>query len=1116
MITKKSKFVAILIVLSFIMGGAAGIIGSGFHISSGNGLSEIPNSRQTSPSKLISRPLSLNTINQPFNFLKESEIYQKSSGNGNYIHTPQTGITTYNVEVHLLNFNSRMVQSWTIVLQPTDNPQATCSESSSQSYLNYSLAPGSYFYYIELSNNSNYESQFITLKSVNGTFTVSANMNLTINLPQLYVSTFTFSTNLGSSETFEEALFLYDQSNGNKIEVTYTNGSSYSVFTLAPHIIVVNGTFGVNASLNLKTVKTTLNVSGENALEDINFYTYYKIDLAIENISYSNSLGLRLSNGSSYTCINTATGSSEFTNLSFPSMYFPRGVINTSILTGPFNNLGVVTTEKMVYNLQLAITGQENLTVSLSRLEKFQIPVKSQKSISMQIQSFSGYMFVVQYSNSSFNGNLDFDMVPGEAYFSINYNYYSYYTATYDEINTASNISLNFINVTLSFSNGLKNGTLGANLFGSKITALTPFYFSSVSSANNPGNTIIINVIDETQYVLLSEMNSTISYSKFIMINPSLESSYVVSQPDFCYLPINIGNEPSNSSSIVTLTHENNTSNFIGHSFQSSGIEWIAGIFGRDLANVQSTLSTGETFSYSIPVQVKSGETIDITIPTLQSFKITINNIPEFLKLSQSSSFMHISLVFDSYERFTLSNIVPSQNISTNVSTAEITLNPQNQYEIYLPYGTYYSQILIDFFIFSLSVIDLPNASFVQGASYSFNFPQIAFVPVEESGINLASSFVTASGQNYCSFSLPLFIFGAQFSMLSNNIYSITPVDTILLVENNTLVTVTSTSLVQGIYVTPAIQSSYVSEVAIFSINLSPTNIKTYNLEFREKGLPSGTVWKVSVVNDTSGKTYNLSSNTQIISAYLPNGSYSYNVTEISGYNITNSSGSITIKGTNITENITFTPIQRPLKLYGVTFTETGLPSGTKWSVTLNGSSLSSTSSSISFKEANGSYTYSVSSISGYTITNSTGTVTVNGNNITVRITFTSVKTPFVEKYNVTFTETGLPSGKSWSVTLNGSTVTSTTSTITFTEPNGTYSYSIGSVSGYTVSKSTGPVTVNGNNITVSITFSSTSSSPPAKQPSSGISSTELYAIIGAVVAVAAIAIAILFLVRRK
>ncbi len=990
MFTKKSKFVAIVIVLSFITGGAAGIIGSGFHISSGNGLSEIPNSSQMPHSKLISRPLSINTINQPFNFLKGSEIYHKGSGNGNYIHTPQTGITTYNVEVHLLNFNSKLVQSWTIVLEPTDNPQATCSESSSQSYLNYSLAPGSYFYYIELSNNSNYESQFLTLKSVNGTFTVSAKMNLTINLPQLYVGTFTFSTNLVSSETFEEALFLYDQSNGNKIEVTYLNGSSYSVFTIAPHIIVVNGTFGVNASLNLKIVKTTLNVNGENVMENINFYTYYKNDLKIENISYSNSLGLRLSNGSSYTCINAVTGSSEFNNLSFPSMYLPRGVINTSILTGPFNNLGVATTEKMVYNLQLAITGQENLTVSLSRLEKFQIPVKSQKSILMQIQSFNGYMFVVQYSNSSFNGNLDFDMVPGEAYFSIHYTYYSYNTATYDEINTASNISLNFVNVTLSFSNGLKNGTVGANLFGSKISALTPFYFSSGFSASNPGNTIIINAIDETQYVLLTEVNSTISYSKFIMINPSLESSYVVSQPDFCYLPINIGNEPSNSSSIITLTHENNTSDFIGHSFQSSGKEWIAGILGRDLANVQSTLSTGETFSYSTSVQVQSGETIDITIPTLQGFKITINNIPEFLKLSQTSSFVHLSLVFDSYERFSLSNIVPSQNISANVSTAEITLNPQNQYEIYLPYGTYYSQILINFFIFSLSVIDLPNASFVQGASYSFNFPQIAFVPVEESGINLAGSFVTASGQDYCSISLPSFIFGSEFSMLSNNIYSIKPVETILLVENNTLVTVTSTSLVQGIYVTPAIQSSYVSEVAIFNINLSPTNIKTYNLEFREKGLPSGTVWKVSVVNDTSGKTYNLSSNTQNISAYLPNGTYSYNVSEISGYNITNSSGSITIKGTNITENIMFTPIQKPLKLYGVTFTETGLPSGTKWSVNLNGESLSSTNSTITFSMTNGSYTYKVGNVSGYNVSNPSGSLKVNGKNVNVNITFSS------------------------------------------------------------------------------------------------------------------------------
>ncbi|MGC8688950.1 MAG: S53 family peptidase, partial [Thermoplasmata archaeon] len=73
--------------------------------------------------------------------------------------------------------------------------------------------------------------------------------------------------------------------------------------------------------------------------------------------------------------------------------------------------------------------------------------------------------------------------------------------------------------------------------------------------------------------------------------------------------------------------------------------------------------------------------------------------------------------------------------------------------------------------------------------------------------------------------------------------------------------------------------------------------------------------------------------------------------------------------------------------------------------------------------------------------------------------------------YTVTFTESGLPSGTSWSVTLAGSTKSSTTNTITFSEPNGSYSFSVGAVTGYTASPSSGTITVNGANVNQAITF---------------------------------------------
>jgi parallel beta-helix repeat protein len=74
--------------------------------------------------------------------------------------------------------------------------------------------------------------------------------------------------------------------------------------------------------------------------------------------------------------------------------------------------------------------------------------------------------------------------------------------------------------------------------------------------------------------------------------------------------------------------------------------------------------------------------------------------------------------------------------------------------------------------------------------------------------------------------------------------------------------------------------------------------------------------------------------------------------------------------------------------------------------------------------------------------------------------------------YSVTFTESGLPSGTSWNVTFNGTTSSSSSSTITFTGVNnGTYSYTVGSAAGYTASPSTGSVTVNGADVNQQITF---------------------------------------------
>ncbi|MGP6220345.1 YncE family protein, partial [Caldiplasma sukawensis] len=118
-----------------------------------------------------------------------------------------------------------------------------------------------------------------------------------------------------------------------------------------------------------------------------------------------------------------------------------------------------------------------------------------------------------------------------------------------------------------------------------------------------------------------------------------------------------------------------------------------------------------------------------------------------------------------------------------------------------------------------------------------------------------------------------------------------------------------------------------------------------------------------------------------------------------------------------------------------------------------------------------------------------------------------------IKSYSVEFVESGLSSGTTWSVNLNGKTQSSASSTITFKVPNGTYSYTINNVSGYTVYPASSSITVNGNNISKDVTFKLTS---PVKTPSSAVSSIELYVIIGAIIAIAAIGTFFSFLRKRK
>ncbi len=99
---------------------------------------------------------------------------------------------------------------------------------------------------------------------------------------------------------------------------------------------------------------------------------------------------------------------------------------------------------------------------------------------------------------------------------------------------------------------------------------------------------------------------------------------------------------------------------------------------------------------------------------------------------------------------------------------------------------------------------------------------------------------------------------------------------------------------------------------------------------------------------------------------------------------------------------------------YLVTIAETGLPNGTNWTVSLDEANRSSTSSTVTFTEPNGTYQLYTWDVRGYTSYSNLTSVSVRG--IPVRVTVSYTPPLDAGYYYVTFEETGLPFNLYWTV----------------------------------------------------------------------------------------------------
>jgi len=161
--------------------------------------------------------------------------------------------------------------------------------------------------------------------------------------------------------------------------------------------------------------------------------------------------------------------------------------------------------------------------------------------------------------------------------------------------------------------------------------------------------------------------------------------------------------------------------------------------------------------------------------------------------------------------------------------------------------------------------------------------------------------------------------------------------------------------------------------------NITFTRIVSYQITFIENGLISGITWQITLDSVTKS-----SASSSIIFNELQNGTYSYSVLVFNKwYSYSPISGTLTINGANLTQNVQFT------QLFAITFIASGLSSGTIWSLTLDSNTYSSNSNSIIIPYlSSGSYSFYINNINGYSINPQSGTISLTNQNVTEYIQF--------------------------------------------------------------------------------------------------------------------------------
>lgn len=550
----------------------------------------------------------------------------------------------------------------------------------------------------------------------------------------------------------------------------------------------------------------------------------------------------------------------------------------------------------------------------------------------------------------------------------------------------------------------------------------------------------------------------------------------------------------SMSYEIQELTYDSANTFLYASSLQSNSVSVINSTTNEVVGNllIQSepegvAYDPANTYIY---VSIYGSNLVQVFNSTTDSIvsSISVGNNPEAMAYDPFNSYIYVDNA--------ASNNVSVINSTTNLVVGSINVGSGSQY-IYNPEGIAYDPA--NDFIY-LSNTESGNVSVINSVTNSI-----------EGSVNVGSS---PEGITYDPENSQIYVTNHNSNSISAigyvNSYSVTFTESNLPSGSAWYINITgqepsgkilgssyTEDLVNGTYsYTSSSANGYAVDqyYTTFTVDGAKLNeailfYKAYQVTFEESGLASGTAWNVNISGQQSSGAIDVST----YSINLPNGTYSYNVSTTGAYLYSNN-GTFEITGSPMAEPVTFT------REYTVLFYGIGLPYGQDWYLNLsNGHSYTSSyligevslnivppvESYIMFEVPNGTYTYTISTADkNFELVNVTGgtqlltiegttsqqtsygSFTVNGGTVRELANFTYL-------YETTFRESGLPAGSTWYLNLtNGQNFTSTSDSLSFSEPNGTYTYTISTADkNFSPSNNEGTFTVNNSTVSKSATF---------------------------------------------